>query len=137
MLEHLLALIDDNLPVPQLPTTPLSAPIYIPPEPPTATQIAIEKLKPYNVDMPFTAFDKRRILENMLFTEALMAGKAADRIKAVELLGKTEQINIFAAEKKIIEVKDVDELRQRVSGRLEALLGEAVDAEVLPCPSTS
>lgn len=135
LLEHLLADIDTGIQLPQLAEVS-SLPSYIPDEPITPQQMAFERMREYNVASPFTPQDKRRILENMMFNEALMAVKSADRLAAMEKLGKIDGINLFAPEKRQIEIKDVSELRERITSKLGALLEQADDAETTPLTPT-
>lgn len=129
-LDHLIDLLDNN-PFMGAVTTPSGQDSLVLYAPPTQAQIMRERLEPFNVDLPFTAFDKRRIVENMTFNEALMAVKSSDRLSALQMLGKMESINVFAAEKKVVEISDAAVLRDRIQSRLSALLDHAADAEVI------
>ena len=128
MLEHLLKQIDDDCILPQLADP---EPAYFMPPEKSLHDIRVEKLRAYNVDLPFTPQDKRRIVENMFFNEALMAVKSSDRLAALNSLGKIDGINLFAAEKRTIEVKDISELREAIGNKLTALLADAVDGEIV------
>lgn len=129
-LDHLIDILDQNPFLGAASATPQQTTLctYAPP---TQAELMHARLEPFNVDMPFTAFDKRRIVENMTFNEALMAVKASDRLSALQMLGKMESINVFAAEKKVVEISDAAILKERIQARLATLLDGAVDAEVI------
>ena len=132
MLDHLIELLDEDCysPTVMAPAVPgaLQDQLYAPV---TKMQQMQDRLQEYNHDMPFTARDKRRIVENMTFNEALTAVKSSDRLSALNMLGKMESINTFAAEKKVVEVHNVDELRAGILQRLGITPDQLAAAEVI------
>lgn len=135
MLEHLIAMIDDNPFVGAVTTPPAGLPRPdVEYAVPTKLQEMQRRLQEYNVDLPFTSTDKRRIVENMTFNEALMAVKSSDRLNALSMLGKMESINAFAAEKRVVEVTNTADLKSRILERLGIDPTQVEDATVINAP---
>lgn len=139
MLEHLFDIpnpeeqIDNGLPpLPAyvIPNQVATAPDPVHQEQRDQLDLVQRRMRALNTDLPFTPYEKRRILENAMWMESLTATKGSERLKAMEMLGKVEGIDMFAAERHEVAVGNVNELRGRIANSIEALLGQAEEVPI-------
>lgn len=77
----------------------------------------------FDHDVVQDAIQMRRFVTNKLMLEANMAGKASERIKALELLGKISDVGLFVERSVItVEHKTTAELEKEFSETIELLL---------------
>lgn len=77
----------------------------------------------FDHDVVQDAIQMRRFVTNKLMVEAATAGKASERIKALELLGKISDVGLFA-ERSIVTVehKTTEELEKEFTETIQLLL---------------
>ena len=88
-------------------------------------------------DLPYTDHEMRTAITNATMIEAFTATKSADRLKALEMVGKTDKVRLFAPNR--IEYADntTEGVQQRVKDRLSKWMGDdAIDAEFSEVPSS-
>jgi len=80
-------------------------------------------LSEFDHDVVQDAVQMRRFVTNKLMVEAATAGKASERIKALELLGKISDVALFA-ERSIVTVehKTTEELEREFTETIQLLL---------------
>lgn len=93
--------------------------------------MAVDKMSVYARELPYTQTQMKTILRNMALEEAILAPKASDRLAALTLVGKSSDVDYFAADK-VVVTRNQDELRDAVLEKMEKLFGGTmIEGEVV------
>lgn len=90
----------------------------------TEQATAFEKAYSESYELPLDQTAYQRILRNVMLTTALnSSAKFSERLKAVELLGKTQQVGMFNEDKTITIVnKTASELKDELRDKLRQII---------------